>query len=73
MHPGYLWQAVDVRALVREMHGVLQDYCFCFWGKLGALQYARGLLATPFPLCSMSIGVHLSAPPTPVRSIWWPC
>jgi len=52
-----------VRALVREMHGVLQDYCFCFWGKLGALQYARGLLATPFPLCSMSIGVHLSAPP----------
>ncbi len=44
------------------MHEVLQDYCSDFWRELDALQYARGLVATPYPLCSMSIGVHLSAP-----------
>jgi len=43
------------------MHEVLQDYCSDFWRELDALQYARGLVATPYPLCSMSIGVHLSA------------
>ena len=55
-------QAVDLLALVAEMHGVLQDYCVRFWGEMSAVQYAKGLVATPFPLCSMSIGVHLSAP-----------
>ena len=56
-------QAVDLRALLWEMQGILQDYCTRFWGTLGTVQCARGLLATPFPLCSMSLGVHLSARP----------
>ncbi len=50
-----------MKALVRDMHGALQDYCSRFWVELCAGQLARGLVATPFPLCSMSLGVHLSA------------
>jgi len=61
--PLHVRQAVDLRAILWEMQGILQDYCTRFWGTLGTVQCARGLLATPFPLCSMSLGVHLSAPP----------
>ena len=55
------WQAMDLRQLVSELHDVLADYCNYFWGELETAQIARALVATPYPLCSMSIGVHLSA------------
>ena len=58
---------MDLRSLLWEMQGILQDFCTRFWGTLGAVQCARGLLATPFPLCSMSLGVHLSAPRAATR------
>ena len=57
-----IWhQEADFRDLVRDLRGVVQDYCTYFWGELGAVQVARGLTATPHALCSMSLSVHLSA------------
>ena len=54
------------------MHEVLQDYCSDFWRELDAAQYARGLVATPYPMCSMSIGVHLSASSTASHAMLLP-
>ena len=52
------------------MRDAVQNYCTFFWGELSTVQVARGLTATPHPLCSMSLSIHLSAPqPCPACNV----
>ena len=53
-------QAASVEELLRQLRGILGDHCG-FWVDFHPLQAARGLVATPYPLCAMLMGVHLGA------------
>ena len=51
---------------MQELHQRLRDviagHCSS-WLGVTTLQKARGLAATPYPLCNMLLGIHLRAPP----------
>ena len=44
--------------LVQQLRAILGDHCG-FWVDFRPLQAARGLVATPYPLCAMLMGVRL--------------
>jgi len=49
---------------MQELHQRLRDviagHC-ASWPGVTTLQKARGLAATPYPLCNMLLGIHLRA------------
>ncbi len=46
--------------LVQQLRDILGDHCG-FWVEFHPLQAARGLVATPYPLCAMLLGTRLGA------------
>ena len=57
------WQDPGVRELHQELRNVVGAHCGC-WVGVDVMQTARGLVVTPYPLCRMSLGVHLRARPS---------
>ncbi len=51
----------DVHALVQQLQAVLGEYGVAFWGRFRPDQLARAAVATPYPLCAVSVGVHIRA------------
>jgi hypothetical protein len=51
----------DVHALVQQLQAALGEYGVAFWGRFQPVQLARAVVATPYPLCAVSIGVHIRA------------
>ena len=54
-------QMSDVHSLVQQLQAVLGEYGVAFWGRFRPVQLARAAVATPYPLCAVSVGVHICA------------
>ena len=62
-------QVPGVRVLHQELRNIVGAHCGC-WVGVDYSQTARGLVVSPYPLCRMSLGVHLRAPqPSPCHSV----
>ena len=54
-------QMPEVYALVRQQKDAITAFIECFWNELRPAQHARALLATPYFLCGLELGQHISA------------
>jgi hypothetical protein len=54
-------QMSDVHALVQQLQAALGEYGVAFWERFRPVQLARAVVATPYPLCAVSVGVHIRA------------
>ena len=52
---------LEVRDLVGRLGDVIGAFSARVWQHTTALQHARGLTATPYILCGVTVGAHLSA------------
>ena len=55
------WQVPNMQELHQRLRDVIAGHC-ASWPGVTTLQKARGLAATPYPLCNMLLGIHLRAP-----------
>ena len=53
-------QMADTHRLVRDLQEALGDYGASFWGRFRPAQLARAVVASPYPLCAVSVGIHIS-------------
>ncbi len=60
---------LEVRDLVGRLGDVIGAFSARVWMHTTALQHARGLTATPYIMCGVTVGAHLSAPTCPVHCI----
>ncbi len=51
----------EVYTLVRRQKDAITAFIECFWNELRPPQLARALLATPYFLCGLELGQHISA------------
>ena len=63
-------QIADTHRLVQQLQGALGEYGGAFWDRLRPAQLARAVVATPYPLCAVSVGIHISAPRAVLRGTW---
>ncbi len=47
---------------MQQLQEALGEYGCAFWARLRPAQLARAVVATPYPLCAVSVGIHISAP-----------
>ena len=52
---------LEIQDLVGQLGDVIGAFSARVWTHTTALQHARGLVATPYILCGVTIGAHLSA------------
>ena len=57
-------QMLEIEDLVGRLGDVIGAFSARVWTRTTALQHARGLVATPFILCGVTLGANLSAPCT---------
>ena len=67
----------DTHWLVQELQAALGEYGGAFWDRLRPAQLAAALVATPYPLCAVSVGIHISAHracsgTSSLYTAWWP-
>ena len=53
-------QVPNMQELHQRLRDVIAGHC-ASWPGVTTLQKARGLAATPYPLCNMLLGIHLRA------------
>jgi hypothetical protein len=56
---------LEIQDLVGRLGDVIGAFSARVWTHTTALQHARGLVATPYILCGVTVGAHLSEPSTP--------
>ena len=64
-------QMLEVQDLVGQLGDVIGAFSARVWMHTTALQHARGLVATPYILCGVTVGAHLSARSVPCITIAW--
>ena len=61
-------QAASIVELHQQLREIIEDHCSSV-PAVRSIQMARGLVATPYPLCNMLPAMHYRAPEQP-SNIW---
>ena len=56
---------LEIQDLVGRLGDVIGAFSARVWTHITALQHARGLVATPYIMCGVTVGAHLSTPKHP--------